>query len=231
MLVAEVAHESDLEGRRRLLKFWRCSYQVYPEGDVSEASVLSGIFHQLPVHGPELVELICDNTNTYGNYCKIYLGTSFSTQCIENATAITFEAIMFSYINSWHVGVSSSRWESGFVRNEMYWIINYKGNMCYSTTVHIEIVILLPDTLSYRTLQLRCLLTTQLRSSGWRRLIIRKDSTLHVLVSNPAPPLTSHFLTDLLKMWFFSPGGNFEQPLFLSLSVSGPFWMWNFWSK
>ncbi len=38
---------------------------VYPEGDVSEASLLSGIFHQLPVHGPELVKLICDNTNTH----------------------------------------------------------------------------------------------------------------------------------------------------------------------
>lgn len=33
-------------------------YLVYPERDVSEASLLSGIFHQLPVHGPELVKLI-----------------------------------------------------------------------------------------------------------------------------------------------------------------------------
>lgn len=36
----------------------RVCYLVYPERDVSEASLLRGIFHQLPVHGPELVKLI-----------------------------------------------------------------------------------------------------------------------------------------------------------------------------
>lgn len=38
-------------------------YLVYPKGDVSEAALLGGILHQLPVHGPELVKLICENTN------------------------------------------------------------------------------------------------------------------------------------------------------------------------
>ena len=40
-------------------------YLVYPKGDVSEAALLGGILHQLPVHGPELVKLICENTNTH----------------------------------------------------------------------------------------------------------------------------------------------------------------------
>lgn len=38
-------------------------YLVYPKGDVSEAALLGGILHQFPVHGPELVKLICENTN------------------------------------------------------------------------------------------------------------------------------------------------------------------------
>lgn len=52
-------------------------YLVYPEGDVSEAALLSGKLHQFPVHGPELIKLVCAtqqqhsqvkiNTNTQTN--------------------------------------------------------------------------------------------------------------------------------------------------------------------
>lgn len=55
--------ENDIISVFKFLSVCVC-YLVYPEGDVSKASVLSGIFHQLPVHGPELVKLICGNTRT-----------------------------------------------------------------------------------------------------------------------------------------------------------------------
>lgn len=49
-------------------------YLVYSEGDISEASLLCGIFHQLPVHGPELVKLIYKNKITLYFYnCKVSL--------------------------------------------------------------------------------------------------------------------------------------------------------------
>lgn len=92
-----------------------------------------------------------------------------------------------------------------------------KGCRCSSKKL-MEIECLLSGTVQ----QARSLLALQLQPSGLlvegRPFIIKNDSTLHVLVSDPTPPLASHFHMNLFKTFgFLSPGGKFEPSLFLSL--------------
>lgn len=74
------------------------TYLVDSEGDVSEASLLWGIFHQLPVHGPKLVKLICKKTKK-SNFLTVptplFIPNSISTMSRISKMFVMFLIIFF----------------------------------------------------------------------------------------------------------------------------------------